>query len=269
MDAAAQQHERRLALTVELHDVHPGALTEVRSMHRALRRVGVERPTLLVVPRFRDPDGRVLDLRRHPGLCAWLRRRQSEGCEVVLHGLSHRAPGPPPPGLRKALMHNLFSRGCAEFAHLDGPAARRRLRLGRAILAACGLRCRGFIAPAWQQSAAAIAQLAGLGFRFTAFLTHVLCLDPAGAHRALRTPALTFDAPNPAVDLGKRGVMRTLEHWARRLPLLRVALHPADLHGARPLGHILRRIRALLRWRRLVSYRTWFAGIPATRPGEA
>ena len=44
---------------------------------------------------------------------------QAAGAEIVLHGLTHRAPGAPPPGLVNALMHRWFSRGCDEFAHLS------------------------------------------------------------------------------------------------------------------------------------------------------
>ena len=35
--------------------------------------------------------------------------------------------------------------------------------------------------------------------------------------------------------------------------------HPADVHGARPMDHILSRIRALLRLRRPVSYSEWLS----------
>lgn len=77
--------------------------------------------------------------------------------------------------------------------------------------------------------------------------------------RPLHTPALTFAAPAPLVDYGKRLVMRGLEAIARPAPLLRVAVHPDDVHGARPLGHISRRVRKLLRHRRLVTYGEWLA----------
>ncbi len=245
------------ALTVEIHDITPAWRDEVQAIGAALAAVGVERPTLLVVPRFVDEAGRCWDLRDDPALIAWLRAQQRAGAEIVQHGLTHRAPAPPPPGLGNALMHRWFSRGCAEFAHLSGEEAASRLLAGRRILRECGLEPGGFIAPAWQQSPAAIGVLARLGFAFTAFLDHLLPLgdDP----RPVRTPALTFAAPNAVVDHAKRVVMRGVEACSRPAPLLRVAVHPEDLHGARPVEHILERVQRLLRHRRHVTYAEWLA----------
>jgi uncharacterized protein len=243
------------ALTVEIHDVSPATRTEVEAIAAALEELGVDRLTLLVVPSFVDEQGRCWDLRDDPELCGRLRAWQAAGAEIVQHGLTHRAPGPPPPGLGNAVMHRWFSRGCAEFAHLPRHEAIERLLAGRRILEACGLHADGFIAPAWQQSAAAIGVLRGLGYRFTAFLDKLLLLD--GDARAVPCPALTFAAPNPLVDRGKRLVMRGVEAMARPAPLLRVALHPEDLHHGQPLPHILRRLQRLLRHRRAVTYAEW------------
>jgi hypothetical protein len=73
------------------------------------------------------------------------------------------------------------------------------------------------------------------------------------------TFALTFDAPGRPIDYGKRAVMRVLEYLSREAKLLRVALHPADLYGARPLDWILDRLRLLLRHRRPATYAEWLA----------
>ncbi len=245
------------ALTVEIHDISPATHEETLAIWRALGELGVERATLLVVPSFVDEAGARHDLREDAALCAWLRERQRAGAEIVQHGLTHRAPGPPPPGLGNALMHHLFSRGQAEFAHLSRDEARARLLAGRRILADAGLAPVGFVAPAWQQSAQAIGVLARLGYGFTAFLDHLLPLDRDP--RPVPTLALTFAAPGPLVDYGKRALMRGLEALARPSPLLRVALHPEDLRGARPLDHILRRLGRLLRHRRQVTYAEWLA----------
>jgi predicted deacetylase len=236
------------AMTVEIHDVSPATFDEVRELDAALARLGVDRPCLLVVPRHEGQD-----LREAPEVAAWLRRRQLAGAEIVQHGLTHRAPGPPPRGLRNAVMHSWFSRGTAEFAHLSREQAARRLLDGKRILEECGLHPAGFIAPAWQQSPAALSTVARLGYRFTAFLGKVLTFGRA----ELATPALTFAAPNAWVDYVKRLVMRGLEAWARPAPLLRVALHPEDLRGARPADHALERMRRLKRYRRLVTYSEW------------
>jgi len=156
------------------------------------------------------------------------------------------------------MMHHWFSRGCAEFAHLSVRQAVQRLVLGQEIFNECSLHGpRGFIAPAWQQSPGAISALASLGYGFTAFFNKVMPLG-CGEPDVEYTPALTFSAPGPLLDYGKRAVMRGLETLAREKPLLRVAIHPEDARGRRPrLGHIISRIRQLLRQRHLATYAGW------------
>ena len=169
------------------------------------------------------------------------------GVDIIQHGLTHRAPGPPPPGIGNAFMHNFFARGLAEFAHLDRAEAQRRIQAGSQILRDCGLYSRGFIAPAWQQSEESLQSVKDEGYSFTAFLNKVLPLQ--NGHGRLLSPVLTFDAASPLIDHPKRAVMRCLEAACAMVPLVRVALHPAD-----PLDHIINRIRALLRHRRPVTY---------------
>jgi len=242
-------------LIVEIHDVHPGALDRVEAIRSALAERGVARPSLLVVPRFEDEKGGSWDLREHPKTLRWLHLRRREGCEIVQHGLTHRAPAPPPPGLRHAMMHRWFSRGCAEFAHLSEAEAAARLAEGRRILEVCSLRARGFVAPAWQQSPAAIAAVQAAGFGFTSFLDHVLLLN--GCRSRVTSPALTYDTPHAAIDLGKRVVMRCWAGLTHQAPLVRVALHPDDVLAPARLCHVLQRIEALEHERRLVSYAEW------------
>jgi predicted deacetylase len=254
-----------LAMTVEIHDATPALWPELRELTLALSAAGVERPALLVVPCFEDPQGQRWDLRHSPRFAAWLRQRQDAGVELIQHGLTHRAPGPPPPGLRNAFMYNCFSRGQAEFAHLDRAEASARLAEGRAILSACGLHAEGFVAPAWQQSDEALCALRAAGFDFTAFLRDVLPLDRAGSIRStsrIPAPALSFAAGQLLVDRGKRVAMRALEQLAARRPLVRVALHPEDVHHPGLLNHIVRRVVALRRHRRVVNYRRWLQSRP-------
>ncbi|HUU01957.1 MAG TPA: DUF2334 domain-containing protein [Myxococcota bacterium] len=242
-------------LTVEIHDVSPASYQEARTIRAALAEAGIEKPSLLVVPNFEDEGHVRWDLRRYPECAGWLRGLQGSGCEIIQHGYTHRAPAPPPPGLANAFMHHVFSRGCAEFAHLTGSQAAKRLEAGRLVFSECGLDARGFVAPAWQQSSSAIEAVRRAGFGFTAFFNHVLPLS--GDRHPIRSPALTFDAPGALVDYGKRALMRLVELAGRSAPLLRVAFHPADVHGARPLPYIISRLRTLMRGRRLVSYAEW------------
>ena len=86
------------ALTVEIHDVTPALAPEIGEIYDALREAGIERPTLLVVPAYLDARGHSWDLRAYNNMAHWLRQRQAEGCDIIQHGLTHRAAAPPPPG---------------------------------------------------------------------------------------------------------------------------------------------------------------------------
>jgi predicted deacetylase len=239
-------------LTIEIHDVSPAHRAEIDTIYRALVRAGTAPTTLLVVPRYLDARSRSWDLREHPGLVDWLQHMEKHGVEIVQHGLTHRAPGPPAPGIGNAFMHNFFARGLAEFAHLDRAEAQRRLQAGSRILSDCGLYARGFIAPAWQQSEESLHSVKDEGYSFTAFINKVLPLN--NGHGRVLSPVLTFDAVHPLIDYSKRALMRCLEAACTMVPLVRVALHPTD-----PLDHIINRIRSLLRHRRPVTYSEWLS----------
>jgi predicted deacetylase len=244
-----------LALIVEIHDVSPLTLGAVREIHDALEGIGIRQPGLLVIPAHENEHGRRYRLAEHPGTVSWLVSMKKAGSEIIQHGLTHRAPGPPPPGFTNWLMHHHFSRGLAEFAHLSRTQAAERLVAGRAILGECGLSPAGFIAPAWLQSEEALAEVERQEYGFTAFLNKVIFL---GDKREVEnTWALTWDAPGPAVDYPKRLAMRGIEWFSRSARLLRVAIHPADTRGARPLDAILRRLGVLMRSRRLTRYTEW------------
>ncbi|MBN1771626.1 MAG: DUF2334 domain-containing protein [Deltaproteobacteria bacterium] len=264
---AAGRRWRTRAMTVELHDVSPAARVEVERLRAALEAIGVDRGTLLVVPRYQDDARGAWDLRDDPELGAWLRARRREGWEIVQHGLTHRAAGTPPADRFEGWLQAYVARGQDEFAHLSEAEARARLLEGRAILQACGLSADGFVAPVWRQSRGTRRALRALGFRFTAGLTHVRRLS--GDTRPLCSPALTFAAGDRALDLGKRAVMLGAEVGGIAHPLLRVALHPEDLGHPGLLGHVLDRIRGLLRHRRLVTYAEWLAGLPAAEGDDA
>src|SRR5437870_2819428 len=114
-------------LTVEIHDVSPAYTSEISELNAALTEAGVVRPVLLVVPSLVDARGAHWDLRGDDRMVDWLRTMQDGGAEIVLHGLTHRAPRPPPPGFGNTFMHRWFSRGLAEFAHLSRIEALIRL----------------------------------------------------------------------------------------------------------------------------------------------
>lgn len=248
---------KALRMTVEIHDVTPALWPEVHAIQGRLAAIGLPRPTLLVVPEYEEIEGRRWDLREQRHFVDWLAELAHSGAEIVHHGLTHRAAGSPPRGLRAAFMHYFYSRGQAEFAHLDFIEARRRLRRGRRILEDCGLESVGFVAPAWQQSEQALAAVAAEGFSYSAFFDSLWTAKRPNAR--LYAPALTFAAGHALIDHGKRVVMRGVEQLAAKEPLLRVALHPEDARRPGLLPHILGRIVALRARRRVCTYADFLA----------
>ncbi|MBW2732975.1 MAG: DUF2334 domain-containing protein [Deltaproteobacteria bacterium] len=244
-----------LKMTVEVHDVTPALWPEVHSLVHQLTCLGVPHPTLLVVPEYEEREGRRWDLREQPHFVEWLKGLAESGAEIVQHGLTHRASGPHPGGIRAALMHHVYSRGCAEFADLDFISARKRLRRGRRILEDCGLTSLGFVAPAWQQSEQALAAVAAEGFAYSAFFDSLWTAEKP--NQRVYAPGLTFAAGHSLVDYGKRIYMRGVERLAAKEPLLRVALHPEDARLPGLVPHILRRISALRERRELTDYSTF------------
>jgi len=253
-------------LSVEIHDVCPPFAAELEPLLRLVGGLGYGRPSLLVVPRYQDAAGRSYPLPDAPALVRRLRRLADGGAEILQHGLTHRAPGPPPAGLRPWWMHHAVSRGEAEFAHLSHAEARARLAEGQQILARAGLRPVGFVAPVWQQSPGARAAVRAAGFGCTARFDAVVSFAPGAPDRRLPSPALTFCAPNGAVDHPKRLAMRAVAWRGRHAPLVRLALHPQDVHAPGRLDHIRRQLERLGRTRAQWQYRQ---GLKALSPRAA
>lgn len=263
-------------VSIEVHDVCPPFEQEVGALLDLLRELGVSHPTLLVVPRYTDSEGRTWPLSAAPALCDRIGGLAGEGAEIVLHGFSHRAPRAPPPILGPWLLHHVISRGEAEFADLPYAEARRRMDAGLGDLAPWSLRPRGFIAPVWQLSAEALRALIDAGFLYTAGFRRVRFLRGGegrdgreassvegleDATHTLRSPVLTYCAPAVGVDHAKRLVMRTIAWRSAHAPLVRVALHPEDARAPGRLRHIRGQLQSLLHQRRVWSYSEGLAAL--------
>lgn len=226
------------ALVVSLHDVCPRTWSTCRVVLDQLSAIGLRRRSLLVIPA--DAGGAV-DL--VPGFGAWLRERQAAGDELVQHGLTH-APVPATLSGSARLLDAALARGAAEFLGLNRQQAAERLAAGRAHLAAVGVHSAGFTAPAWLTSAEAAAAVADAGFRYLTTHLRVRDLVTGRDH-------WSFGLSNRPADwfqdrLG-RVVNEALVRLESPLPLIRVAIHPADLDRHRPYEHTLRLLRRLLR----------------------
>ncbi len=226
------------ALCVSIHDVSPQTWADCRTVIAAMNEVAQLPLGLLLVPCWHHrpwpESGAFIDeidaLRR-------------EGHELVLHGYTHWDDGPRPLGLFDRFRRRMLTRNEAEFAALDGPAARAALDAGIASLAAHAWAVEGFVAPAWMLSAAAVDALAHSGLRYAGLFGGLLSLPDL---RRLPAVALTYSCRHPAGDWLTRGAVSVAAVAQSHAPLLRIALHPADARRPANLRHARRLLEVAL-----------------------
>jgi hypothetical protein len=213
--------DRRL-LCVSLHDVAPATLHDCIGTLAFLDRLRIGPVALLVVPDYHG-EGRI---DRDERFCNFLRARARRGDEIVLHGFWHRDDAGPCRGLRDIFERRIATDSEGEFAHLGKNAARARLLRGLAILRAAGWQPKGFVAPAWLMSPGTRDALDSLPLEYCSTRDLVLSLK---SDRVIPAPSLVVSTRG----LWRRAVspIRNQAVLSRRdgAPVLRAALHPADL----------------------------------------
>lgn len=163
---------------------------------------------LLVVPRFHDED------RWCPGPeLTWLTDCLKSGDEPVLHGCTHLAGD---------------GSGEREFARLDFVAARRRVSTGLHVLRQAGVSPRGFIAPCYAHDPAIGAACTAEGIEWWANRTFL-----AGDRARLLLPSLGAGASTGIRRAVSGLAVRAACEAVRRIPSIRLDLHPADLRHPR------------------------------------
>ncbi|SEM01116.1 DUF2334 domain-containing protein [Rhodococcus maanshanensis] len=120
--------------------------------------------SLLVAPRLKDKYRLVRD----EGTQDWLRRRQSGGDAIVLHGYDQAAT----------------KKRRAEFAALPEHEAALRLLAADRVMEETGLRTRVFAAPRWLASPGAVSALPRAGFRLLAAAAGIHDLERGTVVRA-------------------------------------------------------------------------------------
>ena len=224
-------------LVVSVHDVSPATAEETARWCADADLLGVPVSLLVIPGRWRG-----VRLADEPGYAEVLRQRVVGGDELVLHGWEHRA-GAEGSRMRRGVGRGV-ARGAAEFAALDEAQAAWRLAAGRSVLGALGLLTVGFTPPGWLASPSAERAMVRAGFRYTTSHLGVRDLD---RRRTFRGFALLH---RPGGGFGERlgaALMRMAAgRGARRRGLIRLALHPDDLHrpGLREVS--LRAIEAAL-----------------------
>ena len=244
-------------LLINVHDVMPETLPEVRPIVEAVERNGRGPATLLVVP-GREWRASQLDE---------LRRWRERGHELAGHGWTHRSPRFR--GLWRRLNGPSVSDEAAEHLGLDGPGIVDLLRrcrrwfdhheLGRPSL---------YVPPAWAMGRVRRLDIRGAGFRFFEYAGGFYDAR-IGVYQ--RVPRLRFAADSALQEMMLRGWNRHAIASSRRYGWLRVAIHPRD--PARRLGDALAGLLDGLDGRAAVVSELFDDGppraLPATRRARA
>ncbi len=246
--------ERGKAVAVVLHDVAPQTWPLYAPFVAALDALGPIPLTLLVVPDYHHRGA----LTAHPRFRAVIEARIGQGDEVALHGYFHCDDAPLRPNPIDLIRRRLYTHE-GEFAALNTHEARDRLERGHALFTQLGWPVNGFVAPAWLLNRTARAALAGLPFLYTSTPTDLIRLPE---WRPLAAPSLVWSARSA----WRRRISR---FWnERRLrqsadqDLIRLGLHPVDMHHGEARAFWLRAIRELLPSRQALTKIEWLRRMP-------
>ncbi len=223
---------------VSIHDISPAREGQVRSLLQLCEECGVSRGTLLVVPNW---YGRY-PLQPQQPLVQWLQSLNRNGWEIALHGYEHRMPEPARLTFRQRLIAHHYTDHEGEFYLLRGTDASARIAKGLQIMQICGLEPVGFVAPAWLMNQETLPALEQFSFTFATSLGHLFDLQ----RRLLYwLPAKTYSSRSPGRVLASAAYCNLSRPLWRRLPLIRLALHPSDLRSpliTRTLSSLLRQL---------------------------
>lgn len=206
---------------VSFHDLAPHSQPDCAQFIDDMRKCGVDRLSLLVVPNWYGSS----PLQDNPSFASWLRERAEEGHEIVLHGYTHKANGISG-GARQQFMGRIYTAGEGEFYQLERAEAARLLDEGRRQFDAAGLRTRGFIAPAWLLSEGSRQALIDGGFDYT---TYWGSFERFKRDERMYAPTLTFSCRTHWRRMASHLWVRAWSLVNQAAPVLRIAAHPVDL----------------------------------------
>jgi uncharacterized protein len=230
-------------LLVSIHDVAPPFLAEVEELWALCRSLGVQ-PGLLVVPNWHGTH----PLSAHPATVSWVRGCAHAGASILLHGQRHDEVGTQrSPGDYLVAAGRTAREG--EFLTLGAAAAYQKIAAGVNVLRDAGLDPVGFVPPAWLARSAHRRAVQSAGLALT---------EDVGAVWLVRR---RIRLPSTVIRWSARAAWRArMSDWvagcrsASRAPLLRVALHPTDLHSPVTVASLRRVLPALTGVRTHLTY---------------
>lgn len=237
--------ERRLI--VSFHDLHPGSREACRRFIERCSALGVDKLSLLIVPRYHGRPAFTED----PDFVAWLGELAAAGHDLCLHGNLHRAERIEG-GLRAQFTGRIYTAGEGEFHRLSEAEAERAVADGLALFQHARLPVYGFTAPAWLISDAARRVLVKSGFLYQTLWDRVELLQTGDSFDA---PTLVYSSRSAWRRLASRLWVPFFLRWNRNRPLLRLAVHPVDLEHPAVEAQLYTVLEQALQTRTAVTYR--------------
>jgi len=251
-----QRPDSERAVAIALHDVSPATWRECQALLAMLDATRAGPLSLLVVPHYHYRAPITADRAFRDAMD----ERLARGDELVLHGLHHVDAEPPPRTLRAFVERRLLTRSEGEFAALSLHAATWRLARGIAMFDALGWPLHGFVPPAWLASAAARTAITQCANRLR-YMTVRSGIYRLPGWQLEQTANLCYSPDSAVRRLYSALAIRNELRRARRMPLLRVSLHPQDARVPGVLAHWQRLIIEALGERRPVTKHAWVASV--------
>jgi predicted deacetylase len=238
------------SLVLSLHDVSPRTRVDCETVLRELAELGVSRTSLLVIPDHHHRGHFLAD----ESFCHWLRSAADAGHEIVMHGYYHQRQRRPGETLAQRLATRVYTADEGEFFDIGRDAAADLVKRSRAEFRGIGIDPAGFIAPAWLLSAEACEALRDTRCEYTTRIGGVLDLK---SDRYFPSQSLVWSVRSAWRRAASVAWNAMLFRRLAANPLLRISVHPVDLHHSR----IWRQIRELtvraLAVREALTYHAW------------
>lgn len=234
-----------MQLLVSIHDVTPPFAAEVDALYRLCQGLGI-RPALLAVPNWHGGA----PLSGAPRLLAWLRARADEGADVLLHGERHDEEGSAR-RLRDWMRAVGRTHREGEFLTLGAGEALTRIARGVEALRTSGLEPVGFVPPAWLARPAHRRAVRDAGLPLT---EDASCVWLTRRDVGLPAPVIRWSARSMMRAGASCLVAAVRDRIPPRSSILRVALHPRDVHCAVTRDSVQRTLERCCEERRAVSY---------------
>lgn len=229
-------------LLASIHDVTPFHLERLERLVPLVEDiVGKGKFALLAVPDFHG-EGR---LDHHKDFARRLRGWADDGCDIFLHGFTHRDESAHE-SIGARLRASGLTAGEGEFSGLSYYDASRKLNDGRKMVEdIIGRPVTGFVAPAWLYSPGSLRAIAHQGFALCE--DHFKIWDPQTQKIYSKGPVVTYASRSPTRLLSSLAWSRIATVALSRASTVRLAVHPHDVDAGELVAEISRALRVFSR----------------------